>query len=352
MDEPYEEIISDEGKEEENESEEDEIGETNKKWEINLKEEELFWTKMQNKDYIFAPKICPTCNFGTYEIKKYTNPNCINIFYCRCNNTKCRKKCNLRYYSVFRLAKKVPASIVYKIIEKFILEGSNAHELFKYINNTYKIKLAESTLQKILKNIRYILAEYMKKNYDSSLIGGINENNIPRIVAIDESLFLHDSLGNQIWVVGGIETKELRMRLNVINLRNSENLETFIFNNFKEGTHFTHDGWSGYTFLNNNINFTHETHIHGGGDFGLGYHSTSHIENLWANLKKTIRSIYGIMPKKDFILYLREAEFRINISKKKSDEKLDILFKIIRDIYEFCNFNFSSITELEDINNY
>ena len=58
------------------------------------------------------------------------------------------------------------------------------------------------------------------------------------------------------------------------------------------------------------------------------------------------------MPKKNFILYLGEAEFRKNISKKNSEEKLEILFKIIIDIYDFCNFTFRSITELEDINNY
>ena len=47
-----------------------------------------------------------------------------------------------------------------------------------------------------------------------------------------------------------------------------------------EGTHFTHDRWAGYNFLNNNINYTHESHQHGGADFGIGFHSTSHIESV------------------------------------------------------------------------
>ena len=85
-------------------------------------------------------------------------------------------------------------------------------------------------------------------------------------------------------------------------------------------------------------------HISTGGYFGLGYHSTSHIENLWANLKKTITSIYGIMPNKNFILYLCEVEFRINISKKNSDEKIEILFKIIKYIY--MNFVISNFVQL------
>ena len=84
-----------------------------------------------------------------------------------------------------------------------------------------------------------------------------------------------------------------------------------------EGTHFTHDRWAGYNFLCNNINYTHESHHQGGGDFGIGLPSTSHIESVWANLKNLITSIYGIIPKKNyFILFLKEAEFRYNIRTK------------------------------------
>ena len=76
------------------------------------------------------------------------------------------------------------------------------------------------------------------------------------------------------------------MRLEILKQRTSQNLEIFVNNNFMEGTHFTHDGWAGYNFLNDNINFSHESHFHGGGDFGFGYCSTSYIENMWAFLKK------------------------------------------------------------------
>lgn len=55
------------------------------------------------------------------------------------------------------------------------------------------------------------------------------------------------------------------MRLEIIKIRNSTNLEIFVNNNFKEGTHFTHDGWPGYTFLNDKMNYTHEIHNHGRG---------------------------------------------------------------------------------------
>ena len=54
-----------------------------------------------------------------------------------------------------------------------------------------------------------------------------------------------------------------------------------------------------YNVLNDNINYTHEIHLHGGGDFGQGSHQTSHIENYWAQFKKLIMRI---------IKYLKEIK--------------------------------------------
>ena len=93
-------------------------------------------------------------------------------------------------------------------------------------------------------------------------------------------------------------------------------LEKFVNDNFMEGTHFTHDGWTGYNFLSNNINYSHESHYHGNGDFGEGYHSTSHIESLWANLKKILTRLYGILPGNNFNLFIKEVEFLYNIREK------------------------------------
>ena len=125
---------------------------------------------------------------------------------------------------------------------------------------------------------------YIKYVYKETLIGGFDTDNNPIIVALDESLFGHNSQNEQQWIVGRLETKYRRMRLEIIKIRNATNLEIFVNNNFKEDTHFTHDGWAGYTFINDNMNYIHESYNHGGGDFGYGYgyNSTSHIENMWA----------------------------------------------------------------------
>ena len=51
-------------------------------------------------------------------------------------------------------------------------------------------------------------------------------------------------------------------------------------------------------------------------DVGSGTHSTSHIENLWANLKYQIKSIYNKIPNKNFIYFLRESEFHLILTIK------------------------------------
>ena len=93
---------------------------------------------------------------------------------------------------------------------------------------------------------------------------------------------------DQVWAVGGggVDTCLKNILLDIIRVRNTANIFTFIYNHFKEGTYFPHDGWSGYDFLFNYINYTHETHNHGAGDFGLDEISTSHIESLCDEIKK------------------------------------------------------------------
>lgn len=86
----------------------------------------------------------------------------------------------------------------------------------------------------------------MEIKYINSLIGGFDDKGYSKIVALDESLFVHNELGEQIWAIGGIETKYRRIRLMLSKSPNSAIMENFVNENFLEGTHFTHDGWAGY----------------------------------------------------------------------------------------------------------
>ena len=105
--------------------------------------------------------------------------------------------------------------------------------------------------------------------------------------------------------MGGKETNSNRFRLDIIKQRNAENLEIFIKNHIEAGTTIITDGWNGYHFLDNDDTsvWEHDFHNHGGEDFGFGSNSTSHIENLRANLKNQIKSIYNKIPLKNFIFF-------------------------------------------------
>ena len=249
----------------------------------------------------------------------------------------------IKIFSFISKLPRIPASVAYLIFEYFFIQGLNAPKIKNLIYDKYKKELNIGKIQKILLIFRKIIHRHMKIKYNHTLIGGFNQEGAPRIVAIDESLFVHNQLGEAIWIIGGIETKERRIRLHISKERNMQVIENFVNQNFLEGTHFTHDGWSGYSFLNNNINYTHETHLHGGGEFGHGLHSTSHIEGVWGNLKKLIVGMYSIIPMNNFNLFLREAELRLNLIKKTNDEKLNNIKLIFKEVYEDCKFDFGLI---------
>ena len=80
---------------------------------------------------------------------------------------------------------------------------------------------------KIVSNIRYVIAEYLKYKYILRQIGGDPEENIT--VAVNESLITHEN-GNQIWLGGAIDTRHKHIRLDVLPARDVDNLKTFVKN--------------------------------------------------------------------------------------------------------------------------
>ena len=62
--------------------------------------------------------------------------------------------------------------------------------------------------------------------------------------------------------------------------------------------------------------YNRDVHVLCGGDFGFVINSTSHIDSIWSQLKSILKKIYYIIPHNNFIMYLRETEWRqINRSK-------------------------------------
>ena len=142
--------------------------------------------------------------------------------------------------------------------------------------------------------------------YESELIGPKNSHSY---FTVDECLFSHKN-GTQIWILWVINTQTKEFRLEATLDRSEVTLKKFITKYIEEGNSIITYGCSGYNFLNNNPSYYHITHIHGGGDFGFGIQSTSHIESLWAIIKAKIKSIYKVIPNSNLMKLVKEVEFK------------------------------------------
>ena len=131
-------------------------------------------------------------------------------------------------------------------------------------------------------------------------------------------------------MVGIVNCNTRKLRLEITHLRTADIMKKIIFKHIKRGNIIVSDGWTGYNWISNiEYGYIHSVHNHGHGDFGLGLDSTSNIENIWAYLKSLIKRIYNNIPIKNFILFLREEEFRRSINNLTNNQKyyecLDIL---------------------------
>ena len=194
MDDP---IIKQEYNEKNEDSDDDSDDSTNSNnWNIKYEDEKKFWENIIENNYIYKPAICPACNTGNYNIKEYNNKNINKLFYCRCDFKSCRKRVDLRFYSIFKINNNIPASVIFKIIDLFFFESQNAKQITDKINLKYKSNIYNYVVENILKKIRLIIFSFMDDKYKTTMIGGFDDLNRPIDVAIDESLLIHKKYTN------------------------------------------------------------------------------------------------------------------------------------------------------------
>ena len=95
------------------------------KWKINIETERAFWNKYLLDKYISMPKYCINCNHGVINLinqDKDTNP-----IIGKCNYYKCNRNIRLRKGTIFEFHKHTPSSVLYKIIELWILDKLNVN---------------------------------------------------------------------------------------------------------------------------------------------------------------------------------------------------------------------------------
>ena len=267
-----------------------------------------------------------------------------------CNNSKCKYRTTLRKFSVLVLIKKIRCSHVMKILKYFLIDQKNGTQIKNALLEEDKIDINIHTVDNIINIIRKIIAHYIKDTYKFHRLGKTNGGSN---ISMDESLFTHIN-GEKIWVIGAKNNKTGNIRLDVFKTRNEEDIKIFINNHIKKHNNIITDGWPGYNFLDSeDVEYQHEEHIHGrGGNFGFGQHSTSHIEGIWGTLKSYIERIYNKIPDNNFILFLREAEFRYNIRSLSFSEKENEIKEIIKYVGDASDFELYNLDELNDNNNY
>lgn len=127
----------------------------------------------------------------------------------------------------------------------------------------------------------------------------------------------------------------------------------FLSKTILPGINITHDGKAGYSFFDDDHSvLTHELHNHDSGDFCTRKHSTSHIAGYWSIFKSVMNKIYPIFQSKEIIYYIREGEFISKFFGKKDNEIKPLFIKMVKIVFEYCSFDFSSEEEIEDYNNY
>lgn len=153
------------------------------------------------------------------------------------------------------------------------------------------------------------------------MLGDENKNGF---FAVDESLFGHIE-GKQLWLLGIINND---FRIEPTYKRNIEDLKKFISKQVAKGNNICTDGWQEYDYLDDPQSGYHRyRHNHGGGDFGFGIQSTSHIESLWAHLKDKIKNTYHVIPGKNILKFIKEAEYKYKLRKLSPEDKIKELIE-------------------------
>ena len=218
------------------------------------------------------------CSYNSTLFKIYhdslyiTNPMSFS-----CCNSKCRKKYSILINSFFSKFPKQKIRLICEIIKIILNFDYNVQKAHRYINTELKISCSKELIIKVFKEMRITILKYIMIEYESGKLGYFDEN---KYFSCDECNIV--SIGNtSIWLLGIIDNETKNFRISPTIERDTSNLKAFITKHVERGNHIVTDGWNGYDFLDApNSGYLRSRHIHGGGVFGYGRDSTSHIESI------------------------------------------------------------------------
>ena len=262
--------------------------------------------KLYGKGFLPGPKSC-VCGENYFKI--YTDSS-YKINWCafRCGNSQCRKKYSITINSFYEKFSKQKLSIISEIIKCFLIYDFNVNKAYKYITEENNTFVSKQIISKVYYQIKRVISKYLKIEYQSNFLGELNAN---KYFSVDESLINHID-GKQVWLLGIIDNSSKDFHLEAVFNRDAITIKSFISKNVEIGNNIVSDCYSLYNYLdNNNVGYNHIRHIHGRRDFGIGIQSTSHVESIWAQIKSKLKESYHVIPPNNFMLFVREIEYKI-----------------------------------------
>ena len=135
---------------------------------------------------ITVPISCPLCNRNSINL--YNNDSFNNPVIARCCWNHCRKTIYLREKTFLAHFSPLSASIVFKILNLWIIEKKNGNDITNTINGQLiNYHVSKIIVLDVLKIARYYIANYYKHVYKIEDIYEANKNDR---FSIDESNFV------------------------------------------------------------------------------------------------------------------------------------------------------------------
>ena len=227
--------------------------------------------------------------------------------------------------------------MISEIISCFLIKEFNVQKAHYYLTIEKNLVVSKNVISKIYKTLRNLIEKYLYIIYYVEILGEENEN---LYFSADECMFGHE-FSEPVWILYIINNTNKDFRLEIANSRDTNTIKAFISRHVKKGNKIFTDGWPSYDYLDeHDSDYTSYRHNHGQGDFGYGLESTSHIEGLWANLQAIIKNTYRVMPHRNLLKFIKEAEFKFKLRNLNAELKMKELF----DVYLFLKI----VGELEN----
>lgn len=257
---------------------------------------------------------CDNCD-NFMRIMKNKNTKLGYLWTCK---RPCRNLKSILYDSFFSESKLGPA-IILNYMYLWTIQSTQEQ-------NCLELNINKNTAVEWSKDIREICMVRMID--ETETIGGLDENQNPIVVEIDESIFFkrkynRGRLRSAQWVFGAVERNSKKCFLVPVENRTKETLLEIIRQRIRPGTRIISDGWRAYRDLVNDGNYEYSFVIHEDNFVSPNDPSihTQNIENLWLHAKRLLRKQFGTT--EELLLgYLYEFMFRNRYSKENLFGKL------------------------------